>query len=51
MDDLLGDAMEPEDVVPVDLCHAMYHQGGLGWDEMDLFKEPVHHHTNGIVPG
>ena len=50
MDDLPGNPMQPEDVVSVDLSHAMCRQGCLGGNDMYLLGESIHHHTNGIVP-
>ena len=50
VDDLLGNAVQPENVVSVDFCHAMCRQGCLGGNDMYLLGESIHHHTNGIVP-
>ena len=50
MDDLLGNAVQPENVVSVDFCHAMCRQGCLGGDDMYLLGESIHHHADGIVP-
>ena len=50
MDDLPGNPVQPEDMVSVDLSHAMGRQGCLGRNDVNLFGESIHHHANGIVP-
>ena len=50
MDDLLRDAMELEDVIAIQLGHALQCLGGVGGQDMNLLGETIHHHTDGIVP-
>ena len=50
MDDLPGNTVQPEDVISVDLCHAMCHHRCLGGDDMYLLGKSIHHHADGIVP-
>ena len=50
VDDLPGNPVQPEDVVSVDLSHAVCCQGCLGRDDVYLLGEPIHHHADGIVP-
>ena len=50
VNDLPGDTVQSEDVISINLCHAVHRQGCLGWNDMYLLGESVHHHANGIVP-
>ena len=50
MDDLLRDAMELEDVIAVQLGHALRCDGGVGRQDVNLLGETIHHHADGIVP-
>ena len=49
MDNLPGNSVQPEDVVSVDFCHDVCHQGCLGQNDVYLFGKLIHHHANGIV--
>ena len=50
VNDLPGNTVQSENVVSVDLSHAVRRQGCLGWNDVYLLGESIHHHANDIVP-
>ena len=49
MDELPRNAMQLEHIVPVQLGHPLSSERCVSGKDMDLFAEPVHKDTNGIV--
>ena len=50
VNDLPGDTVQSEDMISINLCHAVRRQGCLGWDDVYLLGKSIHCHANGIVP-
>ena len=48
MDDLVREAVKLEDVVPVQLSHALGSYLGSGWDRVYLLREAINHYADGV---